>query len=188
MKSYSITSPKEYGRDSKCKKPLQYMVLVEGCNKHRESFTANPNCTPRVTLYSWTSCGLQRMWLGSDTQSHSAETHFCHAPMEINHTQTGRAVLALTYSITFGLFFFFLLFLSLSLSLWASTIPSPCKMIVFESLPASVQRLSTIAGSPGTTVIQSHKGSLDATSTQNNNIFVHYIILSLCNNTHARSC
>lgn len=46
-----------------------------------------------------------------------------------------------------------------------------------------VQGPATITGSQDTTVKQSHKDSLDTTLTQNNNnVFVYYIILSLCNN------
>lgn len=46
-----------------------------------------------------------------------------------------------------------------------------------------VQGLTIITGSQGTTVIQSRKGSLATTLTQNNNIVsASHIILSLCNN------
>lgn len=83
-----------------------------------------------ATLYTWRSRGLQRTGLGSDTQGHSAETHFCHAPVEINHAETKRAPLALTCIIIFGLFFSYSLSLSLGLkyilSMWNDSFLISC--------------------------------------------------------------
>lgn len=52
MKSYIITSPKKYEWCSKYQKPFQYVVLLEGYTKYRERFTANTNCTWKVTFYT----------------------------------------------------------------------------------------------------------------------------------------
>lgn len=60
MKSSSITSPKKYDQDSKRKKPLQYMVLLEGHDEHRERFTANANCTVCYSLH------LEKPWAAED--------------------------------------------------------------------------------------------------------------------------
>lgn len=54
-------------------------------------------------------------------------------------------------------------------------------MTALYSLTLCVQGLVTLTGSQGAAVIQSHKGSLDTTLTQNNNGFVYYIIMLLCN-------
>lgn len=52
MKSYSRTSPRKYDWCSKYQKTFQYVVLLEGDIKYRESFTANTNCTWKVTFYT----------------------------------------------------------------------------------------------------------------------------------------
>lgn len=115
MKSYSSTSPKEYDQDSKRKKPLQYTVLLEG---RRENFTAlqlTQTALPELLSTPGQAVGCRGCGL-EVTPRVTAETHSCHAPVEINHAKTKRAALALTCIAIFG-FFFFLFSLSLSLGL-----------------------------------------------------------------------